>query len=438
MVYGYKNIWKIAFPILLGMLFQQLIGVTDVVFLGHLSEVDLGASAIAGLYYITIYMLGAGFGTGVQIIIARLNGERKYNRISAVFYHALGLMLLFATIAIVLSLLFSETLLKYLIEAPDVRVAAQDYIDYRIWGFWFAFAVIAFRSFYVGITDTGILTVSSIVMLLVNALFNYALIFGRLGLPTMGIGGAALASVISEISAAACFIWYTFFRLNIKKFALNCLCCFQKQLIKNIFSKSVWTTIQLFLSFAGWFYFFVAIEHIGSLELAASNILRSVSAMVYMVVSALAATAASLTANLLGAGKSREIPHTSLRIISLCYASVLVFIGLLILSPRLVMRIYTDNNQIILAAVNAYYVMLGSFAVTIPGIILFNVVIGSGYTRQAMYIEMFSIVVYILNIWYVVIYLHSSLTVCWSTDYLYNLVIWILSYWYLKKRKVLF
>ena len=65
MIYGYKNIWKVAGPILLGMVIQQLIGVTDVVFLGRVGQAELGASAIAGLYYITIYMLGVGFGVGI-------------------------------------------------------------------------------------------------------------------------------------------------------------------------------------------------------------------------------------------------------------------------------------------------------------------------------------------------------------------------------------
>ena len=54
MIYGYKNIWKVAGPILLGMVIQQLIGVTDVVFLGRVGQAELGASAIAGLYYICL------------------------------------------------------------------------------------------------------------------------------------------------------------------------------------------------------------------------------------------------------------------------------------------------------------------------------------------------------------------------------------------------
>lgn len=123
MIYGYKNIWKVAGPILLGMVIQQLIGVTDVVFLGRVGQAELGASAIAGLYYITIYMLGVGFGVGVQILIARLNGRGHYHRIAPVFYQAMGLMLGFAAAAIVVSYLLTPWALPLLISSPRVLAA---------------------------------------------------------------------------------------------------------------------------------------------------------------------------------------------------------------------------------------------------------------------------------------------------------------------------
>jgi len=54
---------------------EQLINITDAVFLGHVGEVELGASAIAGIYYLAVYMLGFGFSIGLQVMIARRNGE---------------------------------------------------------------------------------------------------------------------------------------------------------------------------------------------------------------------------------------------------------------------------------------------------------------------------------------------------------------------------
>ena len=55
---------------------EQLINITDAVFLGHVGEVELGASAIAGIYYLAVYMLGFGFSIGLQVMIARRNGEQ--------------------------------------------------------------------------------------------------------------------------------------------------------------------------------------------------------------------------------------------------------------------------------------------------------------------------------------------------------------------------
>ena len=54
---------------------EQLIGLTDTIYLGHVGEVELGASAIAGIFYLTIFMVGFGFSIGAQVLIARRNGE---------------------------------------------------------------------------------------------------------------------------------------------------------------------------------------------------------------------------------------------------------------------------------------------------------------------------------------------------------------------------
>ena len=67
---------------MMSILMEQLINITDAVFLGHVGEVELGASAIAGIYYLAVYMLGFGFSIGLQVMIARRNGgaELQGNR----------------------------------------------------------------------------------------------------------------------------------------------------------------------------------------------------------------------------------------------------------------------------------------------------------------------------------------------------------------------
>ena len=69
--YTYKQIWTIAYPILISLIMEQLIGMTDTAFLGRVGEIELGASAIAGVYYLAIFMMAFGFSIGAQILLSR-------------------------------------------------------------------------------------------------------------------------------------------------------------------------------------------------------------------------------------------------------------------------------------------------------------------------------------------------------------------------------
>ena len=98
MNFSYKQIWLIAYPILISLLMEHMINVTDTAFLGHVGEVELGASALAGVLYMAIYMLGFGFSIGVQILIARKNGERKYGEIGGIFMQGAFFLLALAAV----------------------------------------------------------------------------------------------------------------------------------------------------------------------------------------------------------------------------------------------------------------------------------------------------------------------------------------------------
>ena len=75
--YTYKQIWLIAYPILISLLMEQMIGMTDTAFLGRVGEVELGASAIAGVFYMVIFMVAFGF-RGHRYSLPGTNGERQY------------------------------------------------------------------------------------------------------------------------------------------------------------------------------------------------------------------------------------------------------------------------------------------------------------------------------------------------------------------------
>ena len=187
MNFTYKQIWLINFPVMMSILIEQLINITDAIFLGHYGEVELGASALAGMYYLAIYMLGFGFSLGLQVMVGRRNGERNYHETGKVFFQGLFFLLVLAGSMFLLSWFFSSKLLSRLITSEEVYKAVLKYLDWRIFGLLFTFPALAFRAFFVGITKTRILTTGAIVMVTTNVLLNYLLIFGNLGFPRLGI-----------------------------------------------------------------------------------------------------------------------------------------------------------------------------------------------------------------------------------------------------------
>lgn len=177
MKYTYKQIWLITFPILISLLMEMMIGVTDTAFLGRVGEIELGASAIAGVFYLIIFMVAFGFSVGAQILIARRNGERQYKEIGNLFYQGIYFQIGLAALMVILSYCFTPIVLKHIITSEQIYEAAASYLHWRVFGAFFSFTGVMFRAFFLGTTQTKTLTLNSIVMVLSNVVFNYILIF---------------------------------------------------------------------------------------------------------------------------------------------------------------------------------------------------------------------------------------------------------------------
>ena len=120
---SYKHICKITIPVLVSLLMEYLIGFTDTAYLGRVGETELAASALAGTYYMIIYMIGFGFSIGAQILIARYNGSRQYSLTGEVFTQGTIFLLLVATLLFTLSYLYSPVVLSFLIDSEQVYLA---------------------------------------------------------------------------------------------------------------------------------------------------------------------------------------------------------------------------------------------------------------------------------------------------------------------------
>lgn len=427
-----KQIWQITYPVLISLLMEHMIGLTDTAYLGRVGEVELGASALAGVYYLVIYMLGFGFSVGAQVLIARRNGAHDYTRIGPVFMQGTLFLLLLAAVLFTASHLYSPSILRKLIGSDDVYRATMSYVDWRVYGFFFSFVAVMFRAFYVGITKTKILTANSVVMVLTNVVLNYILIFGKFGFPALGIAGAAIASSISEAVSVLFFIIYTWKKIDYKKYAMFSFVGIDFRMLKQILNVSVWIMVQHGIAFVGWFIFFVVMEHQGERPLAVTNVVRSISSFLFMFVNAFASTSSSLVSNLIGSGKSDQVLGLCGRMIRLCYFFVLPLAILIALFPDLVLRIYTDNPDLIQSSTSSLWVMLSSYILAVPAFIYFFSVSGTGNTQSALMIDMASIFVYVAYTFLVGIWLHADVAVCWTTEHVYNGML-LISFFYLWK-----
>jgi MATE efflux family protein len=423
--YSYRDIWKIVFPLLLSSIVEQLIGMTDTAFLGRVGEVELGASALGGIFFIAVFMLILGFCSGAQILMGRRNGENKPEDIGSVFWHSLLFLTLLSTILLIATQWFAPALLRLFISSDAVYEAAWTYLDWRMWGVYFSMVACLFRAFFVGTTQTGVLKYNSAVMVLANVVLNYALVFGHFGCPALGIAGAAIASSLSSGISMLFFIVYTFVKVDYRRFAFHRLPNFKLSLLGKMLNVSLWMMVQSFLSLITWFLFFIAIEHLGQRELAVTNVMRTIAGFTFMAVSAFASTASTLTSNFLGSGHLTCVRPMVWRVIRMAYFVLIPIWLLIVIFPVEVMSIFTDEAPIIEAGVAPIRVLALSYIFEVPAFVFFQAISGTGNTRISFYIEVFSLVVYCCFVYYAVYLQHCSLSVAWVSEILYALFLFI-------------
>ena len=405
MNYTYKQIWLINFPVMMSILMEQLINITDAIFLGHVGEVELGASALASVYYLAIYMLGFGFSLGLQVMIARRNGEQRYEETGKTFFQGLLFLSGLAMFLSLASYILSPVILRYFIRSPEIYNAAVDYLTWRCFGLLFSFPFLAFRSFFVGITKTRVLSWAAIMAVLINIPCNYLFIFSL----NLGISGAAMASSLAEAGSLLILVIYTFLKMDKENLGLKPV--YDRKLLNSLFHLSVWSMMHAFISVAPWFLFFVAIERLGEKQLAVSNIIRSVSTVFFVIVNSFAATTGSLVSNLIGAGEGRSMFRFCGKILRLGYA-----IGL----PLIIIAMLF-NQQII-----------GFYTFALPGYVFMNAVTGTGNTRIAFIFQISTIVVYLAYLYLLSYCFTTTLPVYLTAEYLFVILLGVQSYAYLK------
>ena len=426
-----REIWSIALPIMLGNMAQTIINFTDTAFLGHLGVVALGASMLAGLFYFVFTTVAAGFAIGIQIIVARRFGERNYGRIGVIFQHGSLFVLLLGMVLFSILYFLSDHLLLYLIDSQNIYEASLDYIKYRQWGIAFVCFNFLYRALYVGISNTKVITYSTIIMAVVNIALDYCLIFGNLGLPQMGIGGAALASLCAEISAFVFFTAYTYITLGKREYAMFSLHAPEPELMGRILKISTPTMVQKLFSFSVWFIFFVLIEKMGETATGISSITRSIYMILITPCFAFSTTTNTLVSRIIGEGKREQVFPTINKVLKNCMLCTIPILIIVALFPVQIAGIYTDDLDFARMVVPSILVICSGTIFQGIGNAYFEAVSGTGNTSAALYLETAILVVYILFI-VAMTHLTTRVELVWTAEILYGALLGILCCLYMK------
>ena len=431
----YKDIWNISFPIIIGNAVDNLINITDTVFSGWLGGIALGAVAIGSLFYMILVMIGMGFGIGTQIVMARKYGEENYKAIGETFSNSFLALFPLSLLLFLLTYFQSTAFLSHFISSPEILHLSTGYLHIRIYGIFFVYCNILFRSFYVGTMNTKIIGIISLITALLNALLAYLFMFGKSGFAPMGINGASTASLIAEASGTILYFIYTRFFIEIKTFFLFHFFYPAKNSIQSLLIVAMPLMIQFCISFSSWFIVFLIIEHMGVTQLAVSNISRSIYMIMLLPIWGNAAAASSLVSYKIGQNNHHEVMPLLIKIciFSLC-TSLIVIVPVLVFSKPIV-ALYTNNPEWIILVTSVIKVLFGGALILSISIIFFNGVSGIGNTLFSLLMEIVIISIYLGYTYMASGLPGKNIVLVWCSELVYGLFMLLFSLLYLNFGK---
>jgi len=428
-----KAIWALTYPIILSLFAENIINVTDTIFLARIGEAELGASAIGGTFYVLIFIIGLGFSIGTQIIISRRLGENKDNEVGSIFEISVMFLMLVALLLFAAAQLFLSPLLRWMLSSGEIYAPTELYLKYRVWGIFFTYLGCVFRALYTGLFKTKFLLANSLVLAIVNIVFAWLLIFGNFGFPRMGIEGAAIATVIAEFASVLFYFVVTYKYIDLKKYQLFRRKKYNFSEIRGILDVSGFIILQHVVSLASWFVFFLVIEHRGAHQLAITNIVRSIYLFLMIPGWAFSSATSTMVSNIIGKGDAGNVIPLIKKITLMCFLSILVLVIPAVIFRHQLFALYTSDVHLVGESMNSFYVVMVALVVFSLTMNFFSGVIGTGSTKAGMVIELIGTAFYLLFVYFVILVMDMPLEIAWLTEIQYFVWLFIFSYFYLKK-----
>ncbi len=429
-----RQILKIALPISAALLIPNLNFITNNIFLGGLGEKELGNAGTTGVFYFILMVSGNGLSTALQSIISRRGGEGNIKQINTVFAQGIRTALLFAAAGIFLTWFVAPLCLKPFVK-PQNFYQVISFLKIRVWGLPFLYLFQCGNAFLIGTLNSKYMMIGTIGEALLNIFLDYAFIYGAFSFPQLGFNGAAVASVLAEISGMA-IVYIVIFKQGLKtKFNLFSDFSYHKTTSKEIVKISAPLVVQFAMSLITWLIFFILLEDYGERAKAISNAMRNVVNIMGVIVWAFASTTNTMVSNLIGQKMENKVLPVIKKIMLLSVSFSFVLVCLLNLFAEKFLLIYGQTPQFVKEAIPVIRSVSAGMLCMSIAVIWLNAVTGTGKTKMNLFIEVTAIIFYLIYVYFTIVRWKLSLAMAWTNEVIYWVVVFSIAYWYIKSGR---
>ncbi len=338
-----KAIAILGLPLIGGHVAQFAIGLTDTLMLGWYGAPSLAAVTLASTYFFSLFLLGAGFGFAVMPLVAAAAGAGEERQIRRTTRMGIWWSLIFSVLVMPL-LWWSEPILLLLGQEAATAETASFYLRIAGWGIIPALLVMTLKSYLAALEKTQIVLWITLMAALVNAVVNYALIFGNWGFPELGVAGAAIASITTQAVSLVAVLAYALKVLPehelLKNFWRPDPEVFRRVLrlglpigLTNLSETSLFAAAAVMM---GW---------LGTIPLAAHGIAASMGGLTFMVHLGLSNAATIRAGNALGRGDRAHLARGTKVVTAMSLATSVVAIAVFLLMPATLITAFLDPGE---------------------------------------------------------------------------------------------
>ncbi len=381
-----REVFHLAVPVVLTQMSMTAMGLIDSAMVGRLGATELGAVGFAGIWSWTSFNFFFGTISAVQTFVAQAWGADREEECGSWPWQALFLALPLVALTALAIGLFLQPLLALLGPSAEMQATAGTYLLPVLCGAPGLAIAFVISSFFRGIGDTRTPLYAILLANSVNAVLAYGLIFGKLGLPELGVLGAGIATAVGQWLYAAYLVVAFRGRTVRRRYGTDPSAPDLAQL-QRLVRTGVPIGGQWVLGMLSFAVFSTVIARMGDQSAAASQAFVILLSISFMQAIGISIAAATLVGRYIGA---RDLPSArrSFRSSEKLAATLGAAIALIfVAAPELLLRIFTDDPEVIrlgrgLVLVGAAFQFFDAFGIVASGALR-----GAGDTRWPFLVQ---------------------------------------------------